>query len=76
MMTTKSTKIGSTFKEHQGDWEITWECIGFNRFGHAMWEEKRRKWSPSPTLAAAMASIDRDRDMQYTRNMHQIINRR
>ena len=68
-------KLGSKFTERQGDWKITYECIGYQN-GHNVWQECHRQWSPRPTLAAAMASIDRDRDMQYTRNMHQILNRR
>lgn len=66
----KPKKIGTTMKQRCGEWVYTFECIGYVN-GHNVWQEKRRKHDPEPTLASAIRSIDMDIAYQRTKHLHQ-----
>ncbi len=72
----KETKpIGFTVKRREGDWMVTYEVIGYNeRSGSNVWGEKKRQWSPRPSLVDAIADIDRERNYRVTRLLHRRIN--
>lgn len=72
----KETKpIGFTVKHREGDWMVTYEVIGYNeRSGSNVWGEKKRQWSPRPSLVDAIADIDRERNYRVTRLLHRRMN--
>lgn len=72
----KETKpIGFTVKRREGDCMVTYEVIGYNeRSGSNVWGEKKRQWSPRPSLVDAIAGIDRERNYRVTRLLHRRMN--
>ena len=67
--------IGFTVKRREGDWMVTYEVIGYNeRSGSNVWGEKKRQWSPRPSLVDAIAGIDRERNYRVTRLLHRRMN--
>lgn len=72
----KETKpIGFTVKRREGDWMVTYEVIGYNeRNGSNVWGEKKRQWSPRPSMVDAIAGIDRERNYRVTRLLHRRMN--
>lgn len=72
----KETKpIGFTVKYREGDWMVTYEVIGYNeRSGSNVWGEKKRQWSPRPSMVDAIAGIDRERNYRVTRLLHRRMN--
>jgi hypothetical protein len=67
--------VGFTVKRREGDWMVTYEVVGYNeRSGCNVWAEKKRQWSPRPSLVDAIAAIDRERGYQVTKLLHRRIN--
>ena len=47
--------VGYTHKLQQGDWLITYEVVGWNERAQCnIWAEKKRTFSPRPSIAAAI----------------------
>ena len=66
--------IGATKKERHGDWVYTMEVVGYNeKIPCNIWAEKKREYDPHPYLRDIIASIERDRDMEYTKNLRRRI---
>ena len=71
---TEMKPLGYTINEQQGDWLVTYEVVGWNdRAKCNIWAEKKRKYSPRPSISKAIEAIDRDREWQQTKMLHRQI---
>ena len=71
---TEMKPLGYTITEQQGDWLVTYEVVGYNdRAKCNIWAEKKRKYSPRPSISQAIEAIDRDREWQQTKMLHRQI---
>ena len=71
---TEMKPLGYTINEQQGDWLVTYEVVGYNdRAKCNIWAEKKRKYSPRPSISQAIEAIERDREWQQTKMLHRQI---
>lgn len=63
--------VGYTHKVQEGDWLITYEVVGWNERANCnMWEEKKRKFNPRPSLEAVMRGIEQEEQYQRTKQLY------
>ena len=68
--------LGTTHKEQQGDWQVTYEVVGWNEKCKCnTWAEKKRQFHPRPSIEAAMRGIEAEQQYQRTKELHKITNR-
>lgn len=66
--------LGYTITKQEGDWLVTYEVVGYNdRAKCNIWAEKKRKYSPRPSISQVIEAIDRDREWQQTKMLHRQI---
>ena len=64
--------LGYTHSLQQGDWLITYEVVGWNERAKCnIWAEKKRKFSPRPSIEAAIRGIEQEEQYQRTKLLHQ-----
>ena len=68
--------LGTTHKVQQGDWLVTFEVVDWNEKCQCnTWAEKKRQFSPRPSIEAAMRGIEAEQQYQRTKELHKITNR-
>lgn len=70
-MNTPMKPVGFTHSLQQGDWLITYEVVGWNERAKCnIWAEKKRKFSPRPSIEAAIRGIEQEEQYQRTKQLH------
>ena len=66
--------LGTTHKERQGDWLVTFEVVGWNEKCQCnTWAEKKRQYKPNTHFADAIAGIEAEEQWQRTKALHQLL---
>lgn len=68
--------LGTTLKERQGDWLVTFEVVGCNEKCKCnTWAEKKRQFRPRPSYEWVLRSIEAEEQMRRTRALHERLNK-